>query len=295
MSRREWLQTAGVVAGVAGVAMQASGAEPVPASGPAPVAQDTYENQAKGIRILPGQWRPHYPWEHIAWISPAWPSQDYIWLDFPEAIFTNQGLLFLSHINPPIPTVFSELPKVPWREENDGIAFERTLPNGVAFGGKVLRVGASAVGLELWLRNGTVKPLTEITLQTCAFLRAIREFGDYSRDNKFVHLPGEGWISLNAAMQREAGTGKYRVGWRTMGKPMADLPVVVAVANKAERLMAMSWGDHTLSMVGNPNHPCVHADPFFEDLEPGQTRTIRGRIVFFEGKLDDFKAEECLG
>ena len=61
--------------------------------------QGTYETHAKGIRILPGAWRPHYPWEHIAWISPPWPSQDYVWLDFPEAIFTSQGLLFLSHVN----------------------------------------------------------------------------------------------------------------------------------------------------------------------------------------------------
>src|SRR3990172_11551113 len=98
---------------------------------------DTYETQAKGIRIHPGEWRPHYPWEHIAWVSPSCPCQDYIWLDFPEAIFTDQGLLFLSHINPPFPQKFENLPRVPWREIDNGIAFERKLPNGIAFGGSV--------------------------------------------------------------------------------------------------------------------------------------------------------------
>lgn len=34
----------------------------------------SYATHAKGIRIFPGQWRPHYPFEHIAWVSPAWPS-----------------------------------------------------------------------------------------------------------------------------------------------------------------------------------------------------------------------------
>ena len=58
---------------------------------------DTYETHAKGIRILPGQWRPLYPFEQIAWVSPPWPSQDYIWLDFPEAIFCNLGLLYFGH------------------------------------------------------------------------------------------------------------------------------------------------------------------------------------------------------
>ncbi|MDX9971782.1 MAG: twin-arginine translocation signal domain-containing protein, partial [FCB group bacterium] len=119
-SRRDLLRTAGIAACAAqlGLHLPASAAEPAantPAPQPLPKTEDTFATQAKGIRILPGQWRPHYPWEHIAWVSPAWPSQDYIWLDCPEAIFTNRGLLFLSHINPPIPTIFGNLPKVPWK------------------------------------------------------------------------------------------------------------------------------------------------------------------------------------
>jgi len=61
------------------------------------------EAYATGIRILPGQWRPHYPFEQIAWVSPPWPSHDYVWLDFPEAIFSDTELLYLSHVNPQFP------------------------------------------------------------------------------------------------------------------------------------------------------------------------------------------------
>ena len=64
----------------------AAGARPARAD--ADKKPSTYADHATGIRILPGAWRPHYYWEHIAWVSPSWPSQDYIWLDFPEAIFT---------------------------------------------------------------------------------------------------------------------------------------------------------------------------------------------------------------
>jgi hypothetical protein len=48
-------------------------------------------------------------------------------------------------------------------------------------------------------------------------------------------------------------------------------------------------------MVGNPGHPCIHADPRFADLESGATGTIHGRIVFFEGPLAAFKPEEQFG
>jgi hypothetical protein len=269
VSRRGFLQSTGVLA--------AAVAPP----------RENYDNHAKGIRILPGAWRPHYPWEHIAWVSPPWPSQDYIWLDFPEAIFTSQGLLFLSHVNPPIPTVFHDLPAVAWRRAADGVSFERKLPNGVRFGGSVRKQSEAVVALELHLRNGTREPLKRISLQTCAFLRAIREFADYTNTNKYVHLAKTGWLPLAGPIP-EGASGPYRLGWRWSGKPVADLPVAVVVSNKGSKLMAMSWLSDTISMVGNPNHPCVHADPKFKDLEPGEAASIHGKLVFFEGNLEDF-------
>lgn len=258
-----------------------------PTGAPVP-PKETYETQAKGIRILPGQWRPHYPWEQIAWISPSWPSQDYLWLDFPEAIFTSQGLLFLSHINPGIETVFSDLPKVAWQQNPDGISFDRELPNGSAFGGRIVKSSDTTVDLELHLHNGSSEKLADITLQTCAFLRGIKEFADYTRDNKFVHVPNDGWIPMTKAVELPDGAEPYRLGWRTKGKRVADVPMVVTVSNQADRLFAFTWQEHTLSMIGNPHHPCAHADPQFPDLNPGETASIHGKLVFFEGKLQDF-------
>ncbi|HQQ00343.1 MAG TPA: hypothetical protein PLY86_17960, partial [bacterium] len=55
-----------------------------------------------------------------------------------------------------------------------------------------------------------------------------------------------------------------------------------------ERLIAFTWGKSTISLVGNPDHPCMHADPFFPDLEPGQSASIHGKLIFFEGWLEDF-------
>jgi len=90
--------------------------------------QKLFEENLSRIYIFPGAWRPHDPFEQIAWIKPPWMTTDYIWLDFPEAIFTDQGLLFLSHMSPRFPQVFPDEPKIPWKETEGGIAFERKLP-----------------------------------------------------------------------------------------------------------------------------------------------------------------------
>lgn len=248
---------------------------------------ETYETQAKGLRILPGQWRPHYPFEQIAWISPPWPSQDYLWLDFPEAIFTSQGLVFLSHINPRVPSLYTDLPAVPWRTEADGIAFDRVLPNGVRFGGSIRKDGETSAALSLYIENGTPEPLNSIKLQTCLFMRACREFADYTQDNKLVYVPDKGWLPFTQACAETDARGEYMLGWRS-GPAAAGLPVMLTVSNRAERLAAMTWHDHTLSLVGNPNHPCMHADPHFPDLEPGQRAVIEGHVYFFEGTPEAF-------
>ena len=49
----------------------------------------------------------------------------------------------------------------------------------------------------------------------------------------------------------------------------------------------MSWGGDTGSLVGNCDHPCVHADPVFPDLAPGEGASVHGAIRFVEGDLND--------
>ena len=284
-SRRKFLKTSGLLSSaLIAPKIANSFAEEKPG--------DTYETHMTGIRILPGVWRPHYPWEHIAWVSPPWASQDYIWLDIPEAIFTSQGLIYLSHVNPPIHTVYQSLPKVPWQVTKEGIAFERQLPSGIKFGTKVFKGTGPTVDLEIFIENGSKKDLNQITLQTCAFLRAIEEFADYRQDNKRVHVADDGWIPMAEAAKRNHGKDKFRVGWRNSGRPVADQPVAITLSNEAERLVAMTWYDDTLSMVGNPRHPCFHADPLFPDIPPGKRETVRGKLIFHDGPLEGFQLSD---
>ena len=52
----------------------------------------------------------------------------------------------------------------------------------------------------------------------------------------------------------------------------------------------MTWYESTHAMTSNPDRPCMHADPIFPDLEPGQRADIYGELLFFEGTPDDFTA-----
>lgn len=243
-----------------------------------------YETHARGIRIHPGQWRPHYPFEQIVWVSPPWPSQDYIWLDFPEAVIADERMLFLSHVNPAFPAAFPDLPKVTWNTCAGGIEFERRLPDGVVFGGAVRRAGKTRIALKLFIRNGGRKPLRKIRLQTCAYLRACAEFAAPTMRNKYVHLAGRGWLDYDTAAAGPFAVGEYWVGW-PRGEVWSDVPAMAVRSGDGKRFMAMTWGRSTYRLTGNAAHPCLHADPVFPDLAPGRSASIRGALIFGDWPL----------
>jgi len=228
--------------------------------------------------IAAGMWRPQYPWEHIAWISPPWGGDDFIWLDFPEAIFSDQGLLYLSHINPQFPCRFTELAKVEWEEHGGEIHYQRLLPNLVSWRGSISQDGRQAIKLRLQISNGSSEALTTIRLQTCLFMRAYYSLSAYTLSNKWIHTSTQGWVDLARAKNMAGEDGLYHFGWRG-GPPIADLPVI-ACQTTEHHIIAFSWFSDTYSLISNPLHPCIHADPAVPDLVPGTQYEITGEIFF---------------
>ncbi len=235
--------------------------------------------------ISPGMWRPQYPWEHVAWICPPWDNDDFIWLAFPEAIFTAQGLFYLSHVNPAFPSRYGELSKVAWEQDTAGIHYQRTLPNGIAFQGSISVKDEQCVNLSLKIINGSGAPMTAIRLQTCLFMRAYYSLSAYSLDNKVLHTKEHGWVDLQKAKTVRSESGSYRFGWRG-GPKIADLPVIVC-RSLDDRLVAFTWLQDTYSLISNPFHPCIHADPAVPDLEPGSRYELSGEIFFANQGLDE--------
>ncbi len=81
-----------------------------------------------------------------------------------------------------------------------------------------------------------------------------------------------------------------RIQGRLDGPMVSDLPVVLTKSQIEGHLIAFKWFTDTYSFIGNPNHPCVHTDPIFHDLKPGENQTIKGERIFFEGPLEEFES-----
>ncbi len=123
---------------------------------------------------------------------------------------------------------------------------------------------------------------------TCVYLDGIKEFNEKTNNNKLVHIPNKGWISFPEAENSEPLAKGFRVGWLD-GDKISDLPVVVTKSKTEGHLIGFTWFADTYSFIVNENHPCVHADPVFNNLKPGESQEINGELIFFEGSLKEFE------
>lgn len=196
-------------------------------------------------------------------VFTPWDANSYVVVDLPEAIWSNLGLTYLAHTH--IDTIWTSqginLPKLEWNRHPDGtLDIERKLPNGIVFGAKV-KPETYAVRMELWLKNGTDKGLSDLRVQNCVMTKMAAGFEQQSNDNKVFTNP---YVACRSSNDKR---------WIITAWESCDRP----------------WG--------NAECPCFHSDPKFPDAEPGQTHRLRGWLSFYEGTDIDaeFKRIEKTG
>jgi hypothetical protein len=188
-------------------------------------------------------------------VFTPWDDSSYVVVDVPEAIWSNLGLTYLAHTH--VPTIWTkqsiELPQLEWnRRADESLDIERTLPNGIAFGAKVLPA-KNGVRFHLWLGNGTKETLRDLRVQNCVMLKAARGFAQQTNENKVFSKP-------YVACKSDDGKKWIITGWEPCHRTWANPPV-----------------------------PCLHSDPKFPDCAPGETKDLWGWLSFYEGT--DIEAE----
>jgi hypothetical protein len=188
-------------------------------------------------------------------IFPPWDRTSYTVLDVPEAIWSNLGLTYLAHTH--VDTIWSkqgiQLPKLEWELLPDGsFRQSRELPNKISY-----EVTATPhrdhLAVRMSLFNGTDAELSDLRIQMCAMLKSMNGFEEQTNDNKVFR-------GALAACRNSAGDKWVILGFQ-----------------KNQR----TWG--------NAPCPCLHSDPIFDNCPSGETRSVNGRLSFYQGS--DINAE----
>jgi peptidoglycan/xylan/chitin deacetylase (PgdA/CDA1 family) len=210
------------------------------------------------IGFLDGAIRPQRETK-VSLFAP-WADGGYAVADVPEAVWHDispgrRELLFLAHTH--VPTRWDEqgqtLPQLEWATNPDGsLELSRTLPNKVTLNSRVAP-GRDGTRLEFRVTNGSTETLTALDVQMCVMLKELKGFELQSNDNKVF-----------------------------------EPPFAAARSTSARRWVITAW-DRCKRAWGNAPCPCLHSDPRLPDCPPGESRSVRGWVSFYEGP--DIQAE----
>ena len=205
------------------------------------------------IGFLDGAVNPHRDTKFSLFL----PGGGYAVVDFPEAVWREKDLIYLAHTH--IKTYWEKkgvtLDRFDWtRRADGGLDSRRVLPDGVEFAALV-RPSADGAEMELRLKNGSPTPMLNPWAQVCVMLKGAPGFTSQTKENKLL-LDAEG--------------------------------VCAARSEDGKRWIATVF-ERPKKIWQNPPCPCIHSDPSWPDLAPGQEAVVHGRVFYWEG--EDLRAE----
>ena len=199
------------------------------------------------IGFLDGAIDPHR--DTKASVFLPWEDAGYVVVDVPEAIGSNKKIVYLAHTH--VDTIWTEqnieLERLDWERRDRGELYShRVFPNGMEFIARIIP-GVERVDMELTLVNGTDAPLKKPLAQNCVLLKGAPDFNGQTNDNK----------------------------------KLLDSGFAATRSRDGRRWIVTHW-DQSRAWA-NPPCPCMHSDPRFPDLQPGERATSRGWLLFYEG------------
>jgi hypothetical protein len=102
---------------------------------------------------------------------------------------------------------------------------------------------------------------------------------EYGRVEEFQH---------RSHLLREERPGRRHTGHAEAKAITVGASLIIRSSEDGMRHVAQAW-DSAYSVAYNfaPILNCIHSNPLFGAIQPGETKAVRGRIYFFEGTLEE--------
>ncbi len=159
---------------------------------------------------------------------------------------------------------------------------------------------------ELTLRNQSEETLPHVVGTVCLQLPASGGFED--PDWTRTHYRSGGEFLTYAGRACEGGEDTYRMSLvrgrdqieRTarhikkwgFTEEVSDDGIFAVASEDDESVLTTTWqAVHHLQANSKPAFRCIHTNPYFDNLEPGESKTVLGCVLITHGSLDEAWAE----
>ena len=228
-------------------------------------------------------------------IMPPWPDGGSIFVNLPEHFEYMPGTKGIARHH--------DKRKNVWEISADSTeahyAVESITEPGVFFSVKAISTGQRA-RFEISVTNHSEKRLNSLRPMFCYQYNLLKGFPVRLTDNfehtfiivngKLVSVAGLVVKDSNAiARMAQVKDCKDEHNWwaEEMGgfiEQRMDVAYTVLTAANDDRKVILRWTPGK-NLLTNAYIPCIHADPCMGDLAPGESRTVRGELIFTDAAL----------
>ncbi len=234
-------------------------------------------------------------------VVPPWADGGSLFINFPEHLEYMPGTRGIARHHDKRENV--------WQVSADGLEawyeVESITEPGVFFSVKARAENGRAL-FEMTIANRSKITLGSIRPLLCYQYYGLKGFPASSRNNfahTFISIAGKP-VALKdlivkhpeayARMAQVKGCPDKHNWWaEKMGgfieKPM-DMAFTALTATEDDRKVVIFWTPGK-NLLSNSAIPCIHADPYFGDLKPGESRSARGILIFTRDSLEKLIAE----
>lgn len=234
-------------------------------------------------------------------VTPPWRDGGSIFINLPEHLEYMPGTRGIARHHDARRNV--------WQVSPDGTgasyAVESLTESGVFFGVRARADGDRAF-FEMSLTNRSAKTLRSIRPLFCFQYHSLNGFPPGNSDN-FAHtyaviggkpvsigsLPVKNPQAHARMAQVDGCTDEHNWWAEQMGgliEQRLDCALTILTARDDDRKVAVLWRPGK-NLLSNRAIPCLHADPCFGDLAPGEARTVQGELIFTRAPLAQIVSE----
>ena len=225
-------------------------------------------------------------------------------LRLPERMFSDETVLVGHDIN-------KVLTPVQWLQEGDALFYRRTnADDGLGKRGTLVEYSVrvepkvDGVEIEFTVQNKGESVLRNVVGHVCLGHRS-DAFRDPGYERTYIRSGGRFLCVGDTDRGENPIRTHYRVldmppiklfsnprnkFWGSLSNVRADSGLILTRSNAGQNLVAMVF-EPASELFQNSDEPnmCIHSDPYFGDLQPGSSATVKGKIILFEGDLPDFE------
>ncbi|MFB3891532.1 MAG: hypothetical protein ACE15C_05855 [Phycisphaerae bacterium] len=278
--------------------------EPARADGPAATSKPTTASApAAGIRLAKyGQAQGQEFYNYGLNIVPPWADGGKLLINFPEHLEYMPGTRGILRYS-------DKDAKGHWEVAADGLSakldVESVTEPGVKVQGEAKVVGPERIEVSMAIVNGSKKKLGDIRPLYCFQYRGLTGFPQWVDNLKHTFfIQGGKLVALSdiktpqdskvkagsvkdSPQKNDSEFAAKQGGWIEEG---VDASISIVTSLNDKRCLVLAWTPGK-SAFSNANIPCLHADPYYGTIEPGQTAVAKAVITLSERPKEEIVKE----